>query len=104
MAKRSNKPAGDPHERKRFVFASARRVDRLSKVAERFMLDVFQLERGDYLISDESTLIDFADGRSSDTSSIWNRIDELYALSKDDVRSERLVDIFASLSTFKRWS
>lgn len=68
------------------------------------MAEVFELDRGDYAISDESNLLDFADFDSSDTSAIWSRIDQLYAFTKDEVRSENLVDIFAVLATRKSWN
>lgn len=67
------------------------------------MLDVFDLDRCEYAISDESTLLDFAEFDAHDTSSLWNRIDQLFALTKDDVRSERLVDIFTELAARNRW-
>lgn len=104
MRKKSIKIQAGPRRRKRVVFASTRQVDRLSHVAERFMAEVFELDRGDYAISDESNLLDFADFDSSDTSAIWSRIDQLYAFTKDEVRSENLVDIFAVLATRKSWN
>jgi hypothetical protein len=61
------------------------------------MVEVFDFLPGDYLITDESSLRAFTEFASSDTSPIWLRIAELYAIGRADVPSERLVDIFAEI-------
>lgn len=58
---------------------------------------MFDFLPGDYLITDESTLRDFAEFGSSDTSPIWSHITETYMVNKSDVLSEKLVDIFAAI-------
>ena len=61
------------------------------------MMEVFDFLPGEYLITDESSLRDFTDFASSDTSSIWCRIAKIYRIEKTDVPSERLADIFAEI-------
>ena len=62
------------------------------------MGQVFDLLPGEYLITDESGLLDFAETGSSDTSEIWSRIAELYGVSLANVESERLVNIFTEIT------
>lgn len=45
-----------PLKGKRITFASTERIETLKGIAEEFMSRVFELEPGDYLISDESDL------------------------------------------------
>lgn len=66
-------------------------------LAADFMMEVFDFMPGDYLITDESSLRDFTEFASADTSPIWSRITRIYAIGKADVPSERLVDIFAEM-------
>ena len=80
---------------KKFELASTDRLEDFRGASADFMSKVFDFLPGDYLITDESSLRDFTDFASSDTSLIWGRITELYAIGKADVPSERLVDIFA---------
>jgi hypothetical protein len=61
------------------------------------MMEVFDFLPGDYLITDESSLRDFTDFASSDTSPIWCRIAEIYRIEEADAPSEQLVDIFAEI-------
>lgn len=44
------------------------------------MLEIFDFLPGEYLITDESSLRDFTDLGSSDTTGIWNRITKIYAI------------------------
>jgi len=83
---------------KRIEFASTGRIDEFAHIANEFMDKIFQLGPGDYLISDESDIRDFAEFGSSDTSQIWDRIRDAYGIEQPDVRSGRLVDIFAEIS------
>lgn len=84
-------------EGKTITYAPTDLIEGFRDVADDFMLDVFDYLPGDYLITDESTLRDFTDFGSSETSPLWTRIRELYAFGRDDVPSERLVDIFAEI-------
>jgi hypothetical protein len=82
---------------KRISCAPTDRIDEFRQIANDFMLEVFDPLPGDYLITDESSLRDFADFGSFDTSQIWSRITNLYAFGRADVPSESLVDIFAEI-------
>jgi hypothetical protein len=82
---------------KKVELASSERVDELRGIADEFMLEIFDFLPGDYLITDESTLFDFTEMGSGDTSPIWDLIAERYGIRRDDVSSERLIDIFAEI-------
>jgi hypothetical protein len=84
---------------KSVTYAPTDRVEEYRRVADDFMMEVFDFLPGDYLITDESSLRDFTDFASSDTSPVWCRITEIYRIEKADVPSERLVDIFAAIRT-----
>ena len=82
---------------KKVTYASTDRVEEFRKLAGDFMMDVFDFLPGDYLITDESSLRDFTEFGTSDTSPLWRRITEIYGIRKADVPSERLVDIFTEI-------
>jgi hypothetical protein len=86
-----------PLKGKTITYASADRIEEFRRVASDFMLEIFDFMPGDYLITDQSSLRDFTEFGSSETSSIWRRITKLYAIGRADVPSERLVDIFAEI-------
>lgn len=86
-----------PLKGKKVTYASTVRVEEYGKIAGDFMLEVFDFLPGEYLITDESSLRDFTDFASSDTSPIWNRITEIYSIERADVPSEDLADIFAEI-------
>ena len=86
-----------PLKGKKITYAATDRVDDYRELASDFMTEVFDFLPGDYLITDESTLHDFTDFGTSDTSQIWPRITETYAVDKSDVPSEKLADIFAAI-------
>ena len=48
-----------PFKGKKITFASTDIVEEFKTIADDFMLDVFELEPGDYVISDESDMRDF---------------------------------------------
>jgi hypothetical protein len=91
----------NPFEGKKITYASTERIEEFAQLSREFMEQVFDMEAGDYLISDESDLLDFTDIGSSDTSEIWKRITKIYSVSPDDVASERLVEIFAAITQRK---
>jgi len=83
---------------KKITFASTERTEEFRQLASDFMGQVFNFLPSEYLISDESDLLDFTEMGSSDTSEIWIRITELYGISLADVESERLVNIFTEIT------
>jgi hypothetical protein len=82
---------------KKVTFASTERIEEFAQLADEFMERIFDLEPGEYLITDESDVRDFTEMGSSDTSEIWKRIDEVYGIVNADVRSGRLVDILTKV-------
>ena len=78
-------------------FAPTRKVEMLAQIANEFMQEIFDLEPGSYVISDDSDLRDFTDFGLSDTLPLWRRIKTSYALDKAEVGSERLADIFLAI-------
>lgn len=83
---------------KKITFASTERIEEFRQLASHFMGEIFDYLPGEYLISDESDLVDFTEMGTSDTSEIWKRITEVYGVSLADVGSERLVNIFAEIT------
>lgn len=82
---------------KKITYAPTDRLEQFGSLVDDFMIEVFDLLPGDYLITEESSLRDFTDFASSDTSAIWRRITDIYAIERTDVASERLVDIFEEI-------
>ena len=83
---------------KKITYASTERIEEFARLASDFMGQVFDYLPGEYLISDESDVLDFSEMGSSDTTEIWNRITEIYGVSLADVGSGRLVNIFAEIT------
>src|SRR3990172_2056622 len=73
---------------KKITFASTERIEEFTQLADDFMEKVFDLEPGEYLITDESDVLDFTEMASSDTSEIWHRIEAIYGVALADVGSE----------------
>lgn len=90
-----------PLKGKRITLAATDCVDDYRQLASDFMTEVFEFLPGDYLITDESTLRDFTDFGSAETSQIWSRISEIYAINASDAPSEKFVDIFAAIERRK---
>ena len=87
---------------KRIEIAPTAQVDAFAEISDEFMLEICEFEPGDYLITDESELRDFASFGTFDTSAFWRRIKLRYGLSRSDVGSDRLVQIFAAIESARR--
>ena len=83
---------------KKITFASTERIEEFRQLASEFMGQVFDFLPGDYVISDESDVLDFTEMGSSDASEIWKRITEVYGVSMADVGSGRLLNIFTEIT------
>ena len=83
---------------KKIKYASTERIEEFAEIASEFMMEIFDFLPGEYLISDESDVADFTDFGSSDTSEIWQRIQESYDIEESDTGSSRLVDIFSEIA------
>jgi|SRR5882672_3995415 len=87
---------------KTVTLASTDGVDAHSDIAAQFMSTIFELDLGDYLITDEASVLDFTPADESDTTESWSRIEETYGITKADVGSDLLVRIFESISKPRR--
>jgi hypothetical protein len=87
---------------KKITFASTEEVDASYGIASEFMSTIFDLDPGDYLISDESSILDFTPFDESDTTDIWSRIESVYGINRTDVGSELLVNVFESIAKRQR--
>jgi hypothetical protein len=102
MTKRKTGPTGSDASEKKFILSPTDLVEAFQEIADRFMLDIFELEPGEYIITDESDIRDFTSFGTSDTGPIWRQVAEAYGLSRADVGSERLVKIFQTISERRR--
>ena len=98
MSKDDNRVARGGFVDKKITFASTERIEEFRQLASDFMGQIFDFLPGEYLISDESDLLDFTEMGSSGTSEIWKRITEVYGVWLADVESERLVNIFTEIA------
>jgi hypothetical protein len=83
---------------KKFEMVSTSGVALVRDVAERFMLDIFEMEPGDYLISDESSLVDFLGDGEAEIDAIHRRIREIYGVDVSNISGGNLLDIFVRIS------
>lgn len=91
------KRRGGTFEGKEIEFSTDDRVAAAAPIADDFMFEIFDLDFGEYLITDESALADFTDFGCSDTGPFWNSIRARYAVGPEDVCSDKLVDIFDAI-------
>lgn len=102
MARRIDKrwkvvPAGT-FAGKKITFAPTDEVEASAEAAADFMSTIFDLDPGDYAMSDESDLLDFMPFDERSTDSVWALIHRTYGVSQADVGSGRLVSIFKAIA------
>ena len=102
MVKHRKVPASGTSAGKTVTLSSTDRVEAYSAIADHFMSAIFDLNPGDYLITDESDLLDFTPMYESDTSEIWRQIEIAYGVAPCDVNSGRLVKIFEAIENRRR--
>ena len=88
----------DQFRDRKITFASTERIEAVAQIAGEFMEGIFELQPGEYVISDEADVRDFTEMASSDTSEIWTRIKGRYGIEESDVGSGRFPDIFAEVA------
>jgi hypothetical protein len=88
-----------PFKGKTIEFAPTNRIENTRAVADEFMFEIFDFDAGEYLITDESSLSDFTEFGSLDTTPIWRKIEDNYGISPDQLKSDLLVDIFEEIVT-----
>jgi hypothetical protein len=82
---------------KKIEMAPAGGIELFRKIAEDFMLEIFRLEPGDYLISDESDLRDFVGVDDLSLAGIHQKIQARYGLDVSGLRPGNLLKIFVSI-------
>ena len=82
---------------KKIEFAPTNRIESTQEIADEFMFEIFNFEAGEYLLTDESSICDFTEIGSSDTTPIWNKITNQYGINREQVQSDKLVDIFDTI-------
>jgi hypothetical protein len=87
---------------KTITLTSPELVDAFAEIAAHFMSAIFELDPGDYLITDESDVLDFVSIEISDTDDIWRKIEATYGVTLPDVNSGRLAKIFAAIESRRR--
>ncbi len=102
MVKRRDKPfrilPPDRFKGKKIILAATDEVEANDVVACEFMSVILELDPGDYLITDESDVLDFVPFDSKDVAEIWARIEAVYGINQLDVGSGRLVRILETIS------
>ena len=86
-----------PFKGKRIEMAPASRLALVRDVADDFMRQVFEMEPGDYLITDDSSLFDFAGPGDAALKEICARIRQVYDLDVSGIPNGNLVDIFVRI-------
>ncbi len=86
-----------PFKGKRVEFASTAGVETFEDIAEEFMLNIFGVEPGDYLITDLSSLCDFVGVDDMEVGDILVRIRDVYGLDIADLPNGNLLEIFRRL-------
>lgn len=77
--------------------ASTAGIELFEDIAEDFMLNIFGFEPGQYLITDLSSLHDFAGVDDMELGDIFTKIRNVYALDVADLESGNLLEIFRRL-------
>jgi hypothetical protein len=78
--------------------APAGGIDSFRDIADRFMWRVFDLEPGDYLITDESSLADFVGVDGQELISLHEKVHRLYGLDVSDIEGGNLLQIFVRIA------
>ena len=86
-----------PFKGKRVELASTVGIESLGNIGEDFMLNVFGLESGEYLITDLSSLHDFVGVDHMEFVDILAKIRRIYGLDMADLPSGSLLEIFKRL-------
>lgn len=90
-----------PFKGKRVELASTTGIEKLEDIADDFMRDIFGFEPGEYLITDLSTLHDFAGVDDMEFADILARIRDVYRLDVADLPTGSLVEIFRKLQVHR---
>ena len=86
-----------PFKGKRIEFAPTDELDMFRSLADEFMEEIFSMEPGSYLITDESSLRDFRGVEDLELADIHGKIREVYGVDVSDIISGNLVEIFSRI-------
>ena len=86
-------PSG-PLKGNKIELAPTAGIEMFEGIAEDFMQRIFNLEAGDYLITDESSLYDFTGVDDMKLADIYRKIENEYGLDVSDLKSGNLLEIF----------
>lgn len=78
MGKRCKILPRDIFEGKAVTLAPTDQVDAYPEIAAEFMSEIFELDSGDYLITDEADVLDFTPIDESATTETWRLIEAAY--------------------------
>ena len=101
MKKDSRIISRGPFKGKRIEFAPTTGINKFLEISEDFMIKIFGLEPGEYLISDESSLYDFTRLDEMELPDIHKKIQENYNIDVSDIKSKNLLGIFRRISDRK---
>ena len=82
---------------KKIEFAPTAGIDMFFEISEEFMKKIFDFGPGEYLISDESSLYDFAGLDEMELSDIQKRIHDVYDIDVSDIECGYLLEIFTRI-------
>ncbi len=86
-----------PLKGKRVEVAPTEGIAALDAIAADFMLAVWGLDRGEYLITDLSSVYDFVGVRGMTAADINAKVHDVYGLDLADVRDGNLLEVFNRL-------
>ena len=86
-----------PFKGKRIELACTDELDMFRSLAEEFMEEIFCMEPGSYLITDESSLRDFQGVEDLELPAIHRKVLEVYGVDVSDIVSGNLVEIFVRI-------
>jgi hypothetical protein len=86
-----------PLKGKKIELASTVSISLFEGIANDFMGRVFGYEAGDYLITDESSLLDFVGVGDMELRDLEQKIRDVYGLDVSDPPTSKLIDIFVRI-------
>jgi len=96
MHKTRNNIGTGPFKEKRIELAPTIRVKQLQEISKEFIYRVFDLEPGQYLISDESSVFDFI-GMGEPEARALRKIKKYYGINISEIKNGLLTEIFSRI-------
>ncbi len=97
MSKPGKNILSGPLKGKRIELAATDELDMFRSLADEFMQEIFCMEPGSYLITNESSLRDFQGVEDLELPDILRKIREVYGVDVSDIVSGNLVEVFARI-------